>query len=111
MSVDIGSIFKSVTDFVKPVTDFAGSKSGRSLLDIGKFGFDIYNANKTNDLLDKQNDLTLANYKYNQSINDREIAKENLSNQNNTDAFNSVFGTTNKKKKLTDYYGTTNFEG
>ena len=41
----------------------------------------------------------------------RNIAKENLGQENMTEGFNAVFVTTPKKKKLGSYAGMMNFEG
>lgn len=70
----------------------------------------LYGANKQSDLLKQQNDLQTMNYFYNKSLNDREVAKENLEQENITSAFDNVFGTDKRKKKdLKDYYGTSNY--
>lgn len=109
----------SFADIFKNIGNFAKSDSGQGLMNIaglGLTGLGLYNQNKQNnkynDLIADQNKLTLQNYNYNKSLNNREIAKENLGQENFTEGFASVFGDKKKKKKqLSDYYGIDNYKG
>ena len=64
-----------------------------------------------NKLISQQNDLARENYAYNKSLNDREIAKENMAQDSLTNSVNSIWGNSDKKKKLGDYTSMYNFEG
>jgi len=103
-------------DTLGKLGSFANSDTGKgltNLVGLGLTGYGMYNQNKLmkeqNNLAQQQNLLSLQNYNYNKSLNDREIAKENLEQENITSAFDNVFGTTNKKKKLGDYAGMYNY--
>lgn len=95
-------IFSFVDKYQKPMSTIAQVASPIIT------GWSAYKQSKT---LEDQNDLLRQNYNYNKSINDREIAKENMNQENMTNAFSSIFGDGKKKKNLSDYYGTTNYQG
>jgi hypothetical protein len=102
-----GDIFKSVSDFMP---------SSRTMANIGQavspFA-SLYSANRQAKSFNKSNDLMEKNYMYNKSINDREIAKENMEQSNITNAFSSIFGDGKKRKKknLDSYAGMMNYQG
>ena len=106
-----------MSNWLTDIGNFMDSSAGKgltSLAGVGLGAYGLYNQNKAmnaqNDLIAQQNNLAQQNYLYNKSINDREIAKENLAQENKVDGFNSVFGNQNQKKKqLGSYYGTTNY--
>jgi len=111
----------SWSDIFNSIGKFANSDAGKGLQNIaglGMAGYGMYKQNKAasmqNDLLKKQNQLSINNYNYNKALNDTEIAKENMLQNNFTEGFSSVFGKNEnqkKKKNLSDYYGMENYKG
>lgn len=102
--------YDSLVSGASKAGEFLNSDAGKGLTSMAGLGLGAYSAYNQYSAMNEANDLALKNYNYNKSINDRNIAKENLAQDNMTDGFNSVFGDTNtKKKKLGDYYGTTNY--
>lgn len=104
----------------KKTSNFLGSDSGQGLLKgvgLGLSAYGAYNQNKAmnkqNSLIAEQNALSRDAYKYNKSLSDRDLAKENMSQSNFTEGFSSVFGDSKKKKKkkLDSYSGFNNFSG
>ncbi len=96
---------------IKNFGDFASKDTGKGLQNIIGLGLSGYGMYKQNKLLDQQNDLLTQNYNYNKMLNDREIAKENMEQDNITNAFNNTFGSTKKKKNINTYTGMSNFQG
>ncbi len=100
-------------DFMKDVGDHFRTY-GDTYANLGKFaapiarGIGAYGEYKT---AQESNNLTRDAYDFNKSYMNRNIAKENLGQENMTEGFNAVFGTTPKKKKLGSYAGMMNFEG
>jgi len=81
--------------------------NSKNLANLGQFatpvvgGINAYNNYKW---AKQANNLARQNYNYNKSLNDRQIAKENLEQDNSQNAFDEIFGTNHKKKKqLADY--------
>lgn len=108
----------SFSDVFKKVGKFTNSDEGSglmNLLGLGVAGYGLYKKNQAinrrNDLIKEQNRLAIDNYNYNKALNDREVAKNNMLQNNFSDGFASVFGEKKKKKKLDDYYGNNNYEG
>mgnify|MGYP000903380742 CR=1 FL=1 len=102
--MDWSEIFKKVGTHFKD--------NGETYANLGKFGGSIangigaYGQYKT---AQESNDLARDAYDFNKSLANRGIAKENLGQENMTEGFNAVFGTTPKKKKLSDYAGMMNY--
>lgn len=105
----------SFRDIFNNIGKFAGSQSGQGFMNLAGLGLGLYGMNKQNKALDFQNDIAMKNYKYNKDLNDREIAKENMSQANFVNGFNnSSFANTFKKtqpKSIEEYYGNKNFKG
>lgn len=111
MGFDINDYIGKDT-FIGKLGDFAGSDAGKGLTSLAGLGMSGYGMYKQNKLLNKQNDLLTQNYNYNKMLNNRHIAQQNLGQENFSNAYDSVFGTQDKKKKnLGDYAGMYNFKG
>ena len=104
--MSFGNIFKDIGDWT--------SRNSNTLANIGKFatpivqGIGAYGQYRT---AKDNNALMRDSYDLNKQLLSRDIAKENLSQENFTDGWASVFGQQDKKKKLSDYTGTMNYQG
>lgn len=102
----MGEFFKNIGNWT--------TQNSNTLANLGKFaspmidlgvGVGQYKTAKEN------NELARDSYNYNKSFTDRNIAQQNMSQNNITNAFDTVFGATTKKKKLGEFSGMMNFEG